>query len=455
MLNHMSAIWKAVPLALALVFGHALAQTAEAAQSGAEHRATDPQRLAAVKALCREYAAGFVSPATDLAYGKRINGPRGIAVLESPKEIALGRVNGQPKPMGYGAGIEDTAYHNGLLLYALCDAGEATGDPFFTEMARRAFRGLRRIAAVTPHPGFVPRGPHPDGKSYYRDSSLDQHSLFVCGLWRYQRSSLASSEDRTQAREMIHRVVARLEKNNWAILVEDNSAPSWEGGSLLAADQKWSLLLLVLVAAAKDATGDPHWAEVYDRFSRENSGQRWSALARPLDLTRPRRYTMFQNQHIVRGETLRAIETDSARRELLRRRTSDTATDMLSCAYFQAWRPLEWFREAALDDPAKKAAANRQVAPLGVTVDSPITALGLFEKFQAGGGRGLLDAITLSTPAMVCQIALLSERPELARQVEPVIDRMIAKIDYANVNSGWALNYAVLAGLWSLAHSQR
>jgi hypothetical protein len=153
--------------------------------------------LERTKSLCRGYTEGFVHPILELAYGKRLNGPRGIAVLESVEAVAQRTVHGELRPWGYGSGIEDLAYQNGMLIYALCDAEAATGEPLFAEMARRAFRGLKRMSTISPVSGFVPRGPHPaDGKTYYPDSSLDQHSLYVCGLWRYHDSRLATAEER-------------------------------------------------------------------------------------------------------------------------------------------------------------------------------------------------------------------------------------------------------------------
>jgi hypothetical protein len=40
---------------------------------------------------------------------------------------------------------------------------------------------LKRISEVSPHRGTKPRGTHPDGKSYYKDSALDQHTLYLFG----------------------------------------------------------------------------------------------------------------------------------------------------------------------------------------------------------------------------------------------------------------------------------
>jgi len=334
-------------------------------------------RMEQTKALCREYTAGFISPATDLAYGHRINGPKGIGALEKPEEIMAGRVRGVEKPMGYGSGIEDLAYHNALLLYALCDAEEKTGEPLFAEMAHRAFRGLKRMSELSPHRGFVPRGPHPDGKSYYKDSSLDQHTLYLCGLWRFYHSRLITAEEKTALRDIVRAVIMRLKDAGWAIQVEDGKGKSWEGGSMLIQDGKMPLVLLCMVAIAADVLDDAALKADYERFATEDNARRFTALAKPQDMTRPRRYTMFQNQHIIRAETLRRIDTDAKRRDILRQRTLETAEDMLKCAYLHAFRALEWLGDEPTKDASLIPAANRYLAPLGLTFDSPITSLDL------------------------------------------------------------------------------
>ena len=420
----------------------------------------DAALLEQTKALCRNYADGFISPATDLAYGKRLNGPRGLAVLEKPEEVRAGRVGGEHRPWGYGSGIEDPAYQTGMLLFALCDAEEATGDAFFAAMARRAFRGLQRMSTLSPVEGFVPRGPHPaDGKSYYRDSSLDQHSLYVCGLWRYYRSRLASPAEKESIREIVGKVMRRLEKAQWSIQTEDGSAAAHAGGSMLLWEPRTATLLLMMLAAAHDVTGDARWKEAYDRFGGEKDGRRWALLAKEIERGREHRYTMFMNQHILRMETLRRIEPSAGRKALLRRHIETTAEDMLSAPYFRAWRSLDWLGEESWPDAAKKEVANAYLAPLGVTMDSEVTVMDLWRKFDLNrlsppalrGRRNRYEPIALATPAMVWQIALLSQKPELVAKVRPAAREMLERVDFGKMDSGWASNYAVLAALWSAA----
>lgn len=413
------------------------------------------------KALCRSYSEGFVSPATDLAYGKRINGPKGIAALESIEGVRARAVRGEFRPWGYGSGIEDLAYQNGMLLFALCDAEEATGDAMFADMARRAFKGLKLMSTLSPVEGFVPRGPHPgDGKTYYPDSSLDQHSLYVAGLWRYARSRLSTDEDRTWVREMVVKVLRRLEGQGWSFQTEDGSTASHAGGSMLKMDSTRAVLLLMMLGAARDLTGDAHWQEAYERFGAEEDGRRWALLAKKIDRKKePRwpRWTLFNNQDALRTETLRRIEPDAGRKDVLRGRIADTAADMLAMPYFSTWRRLDWIGDEPANAAEEDAAANAYLKPLGLTVESGATIMDLWKGYDLneapvsviGTRRNRYEPILLATPAMVWQVALLSHEAGLIAKVQPAIREMLGRVDFGRIGSGWAYNYAVLAALWN------
>ena len=102
-----------------------------------------------VKRLCHRYAVEFGSDRTELVYHHRLDGPLGDRSLSSPAEIAMGTVNGKLMPYGYGSGIQDVALENGQFLFALCEVFDATHDADIGRLARRTFRGIRRIATVS------------------------------------------------------------------------------------------------------------------------------------------------------------------------------------------------------------------------------------------------------------------------------------------------------------------
>ena len=296
-----------------------------------------------VRELCREYLDGFGSPATGLVYHHRLDGAQGLAALESPEEIARERVRGKEMPYGYGSGIQDVALENGHLLLALCDAYEATGDEFLADTARRIFSGLKLVATVSPVPGFVPRGPHPDGKSYYPDSSMDQHTTFVYALWRYYHCPLATEADRQFIADELDSVARRMEQYGWEIRIEDGSQRAHVGFSWLQFTRTGATVLLAVLAAVADATGDEHWRELYQQIGSEKEGLRWKLLSTENEEAWPP-FTLYSNQFAVGLAVLAQAEPDHERQAQLKQYRKLMTERMLRSNVFdeEYWRRLDW-----------------------------------------------------------------------------------------------------------------
>jgi len=413
--------------------------------------AEERDRLKAVKELCRMYIDGFCHPNTNLVYGQRLNGPKGIAVLESPEQIAKEQVDGKYMPYGYGSGIQDPGLLNGMFLFALCDAHEATGDPYFADLARRIFKGLKLVGTISPVPGFVPRGPHPDGKSYYRDSSLDQHSLFVCGLWRYYRSQIANDDEKAFIRDALHKFAKRMERNGWTLMVEDGSRVAHVGWRWLSMTPLNAEIMLSMVGAVQDVTSDEHWNQEYEKFSNEADAKRWALLEQ--EDTRLPRYTLYSVQNDFRLITLARLERNPERKAIAQRRVQRCAQDMLTCNFFTHWRRLDWIGNRP------KPVVNEFLKPLGLSVDRTATVFDLWNAFDpewrspklSDGTRPWGHGMGLQIPMMAWQIALLSGDPELARQAHAQISEVHRKIDFNRTHSGWTFNYAVVLALLDLA----
>ena len=415
--------------------------------------AEDDGMLAMTKKMCESYAAGFLYPGTDLMYSRRIDTARGIGVFESPDQIAKEQVRGQYRPYGYGAGIEDVALQNGYLIFALCDAHAATGDAYLAELARRIFNGLKRLGTLSPVPGFVPRGPHPDGKSYYRDSSLDQHSLFVCGLWRYYHSEIADDQEKAFIRDALDKFARRMERNKWTLMVEDDSRVAHVGWCWLGMTPLNAEIMLSMVGAVQDVTGDPHWEAEYERFSDEKGGKRWKAIGAALRDKLPR-YTLFYNQGAFRLATLARLEQDPDRKAIVVDRLRREAKDMLKCNFFTHWRRLDWIGERPDEE------VNAYLAPIGLTTKSQATVSDLWSKFDAklrspklpsDGRRRWYMAICARTPMIVWQATALSGDRELIRQVAPCVQQIPGKVDIRHAWSGWMCNDAIVATLLTMA----
>lgn len=407
-----------------------------------------------VQKLCQNYLATFASAKTHLAYGQKIDGPRGTDVLASPAEVRLGNVSGKSVPYGYGSGIEDVALHNGHLLFALCDAHAATKDSYYAATARQVFAGLKLLGAASPVPGFVPRGPHPDDlKAYYTDSSLDQHTTFVYGLWRYYRSALATEGDKTFIRQALTNVGRRLEKNGWAIRVEDDSRIAHVGFSWLQATDVGAGTLLAVLAAISDATGDAHWRDLYEQFSTERDGFRWKLL--DAGGQRPK-LTLYSNQFSVRDAVLNRIEMNPERRAILDRRWREVVARVLQANVWEAWRRLDWAQgyTEAPDD-----AAEQQLHAMGLSLKKSATVFDLWNHYRSlprtERDQFRVQRLCVRIPMGAFHTALLSGQSGVKSQVASAVHQLLRELDFNRVDSGETYYLAVVLGLHLIAQETR
>jgi hypothetical protein len=402
--------------------------------------------------LCRHYVTGFGSTNTGLVYHHRLDGPRGVGALSSPADIAQGLVNGKAMPYGYGSGIQDVALENGQLLFALCEAHEATGEALYADTARCLFRSLRRLAEITPEPGFVPRGPHPDGHSYYRDSSRDQHAAYVEALWRFSHSPLATDDDKRFVAETLGKIAARMERNVWKILVEDNSHQAHVGFTWLQHTTVGAITLLSVLGAVKDATGEAHWRKLYDDFSAERDGVRWKKHLHPSAVAFDQPLTLYSNQFDQSLVVLQRTETEPQRREQIAELLRCRAERALDANVFapSQWRRLDWAGER------DEAGIRALLKPLGLTPDKPATALDLYRNFDrnfwtsgTSASQALVQKLCYGLATVPLHKALLSEDPALVRRAEPVLRAMVSEFlrYHSHYERGENFNRTVILGL--------
>ena len=418
-------------------------------------RAGDDARLDSVRQLCQDYIEGFGHPNTKLCYHHRLDGPRGIAALSSPEEIARRVVRGKPMPYGYGSGIQDVPLENGQFLFALCDAYDATRDDDLAALARHIFQGMKLVATVSPEPGFVPRGPHPDGKSYYTDSSRDQTCAFVEAMWRYSASSLATADDRAFISDSLAKVARRMEKNDYVLMVEDGSHMAHVGWGWKQHTVIGAATLLGHLAAVKDATGDPHWDALYDQFGREKDAVRWRLLsAESANTWQPE--TLYSNQFFTSLAVLVRTESDPARAALVRELMKTQAERALRSNVFDLrdWRRLDWAGDWS--DEETQAA----LGPFGLTLAADTTVIDLYERFdprlfraQSPRERQVNAKLLMGIPTVALHKALLCEDPALVREVGPYVKDMVDKmLEHGDgYTHGENFNRAVILGLHLVA----
>jgi hypothetical protein len=143
----------------------------------------------------------------------------------------------------------------------LVDRYAVTGKREHAEEARKIYQGLRLIAQVARRKGCIPRGVMPDRQGHMPESSVDQYTMYVYGLWRYFRSPIATVEEKAEIRAIFEAMLKRLEEDKFVIFT-DTGGPT-RFGDLDRLKPSRAERLLATVLAGADVTGDAHWREVY------------------------------------------------------------------------------------------------------------------------------------------------------------------------------------------------
>jgi len=215
-----------------------------------------------------------------------------------------------PNPCGYSTGMEDGAILGGAMLSLLCDRYEVTGEEFLREDAAKVFAGLHRCVTVHGVRGFVARNVCPeDGTSVYINSSRDQVTHLVHGIWQYYRSPLADEATKEKIRVVLADVAERMiayvtPENDYDFCRADGErcplgiCRMWEVQSHEAAR------LPMIYAAAADVTGEERYREQWRRYVVEAIEQSTEpGESKPA-------YALLQMQ--ISLELLHELETDPA-----------------------------------------------------------------------------------------------------------------------------------------------
>lgn len=212
--------------------------------------------------------------------------------LPAPAEIA----RQFPNSNGWATGMEDSTINGGVMLAAICDRFAATGDRELHAAASKVFRGLELCGTLSAVPGFVLRSVSPlDRTSHYTETSRDQVTHFVHGLWRYFHSGLSKAHERKRISELLQAVCVLMGKR---VTVVNGYHIGKENGEPGKVDAMWDVMpheacrLPMVYAAAWDVTRDSRWQTMYRGYAREAVRQ-----AQTLDTRRySAAYPLFQHQ---------------------------------------------------------------------------------------------------------------------------------------------------------------
>jgi len=251
----------------------------------------------------------FFDARTNLIYDTPFHEP---ADLPTPEEVAAS----QPSCAGWGTGMEDCALSGGFVLDGMVAAHRVTGDEEWALKARKIFHGLVALATIHGVRGYVARGRAPGREDVYPNSSTDQYTSFVFGMWSFARSSIATDGEKAKAAELLVDIARRVEAHGGDIPRIDGR-PSIYGDSS-AFEEGRACRLLQVYRAAHELSGDAHWQDLYMEKVEENDRARLTCHYGP-EIWPLNRNTHGVNQSQAAFHLLYKTEADPEIREAYRK----------------------------------------------------------------------------------------------------------------------------------------
>ncbi|MBS0208021.1 MAG: hypothetical protein JSS27_03610 [Planctomycetes bacterium] len=223
-----------------------------------------------------------------------------------------------PNPCGYGTGMEDGAILGGAMLSMLCDRFAVTKDDSLRERAACVFAGLNRCVTVHGVRGFVARNVCPeDATSTYINSSRDQVTHFVHGLWQYYHSPLPDETTKQQIRVILAAVAERMiafvtPQNDFDFCRADGTHCPLGICRMWNVQPHEAARLPMIHAAAWDVTREDRYREQWRKYAAAAIAQSATPGAeKPA-------YALLQMQCSL--EVLHALEPDASLKALIHQR---------------------------------------------------------------------------------------------------------------------------------------
>ncbi len=237
----------------------------------------------------------------------------GLAHLPSADEVR----RQYPNIYGYGTGMEDCMISAGVILTMIVDRYAVTGEETLQGSADEAFQGIRLCATAHGVPGFLARAVcHEDLKSIYLNSSRDQYTHAVHGLWHYFHSPLCSSTRKQEISSIVSAIADRMirnvtPENDYDSLRADGSRDTHGISRMWNVKGHEVARLPMIYATAWDMTGRKKYLELYRKYLEPAVNQ--SAMFEEDQLT----YALLQMQCSL--ELLSELEKDMTIKKKIRR----------------------------------------------------------------------------------------------------------------------------------------
>lgn len=370
---------------------------------------TDKQLHAKVEEAWRESWERFYDERTHLFYDRvcSYDPKQRLAALPTPEEIS----RQYPNRSGWGTGMEDCAISGGVMLSMICDRFDVTGDAALRQSAQKAFAGMTLLGTLGSSEGFVIRGVCPaDRRSHYCESSRDQYTWYVYGLWRYYHSPLSGPVEKATMRKIITAICARMERN--VVAKNDYHIGRDDGTFDGLVDKMWHVdaheaaRLPMIYAIGADMTGESRWRDLARRFSPEAATQSKGDSTKIL-------YAMLQQQ--ISLEALYQLEESAERKqqwlEAMRLVFGRASPFLASC---RGYRPTD-VEKVNLDWRSWKIPRGSH----GYRVPVPPDALPKEDR-------------SVRQPAEAALVLLLCPTASLTPDQLALVKQTIAQVDYAN-----------------------
>lgn len=209
--------------------------------------------------------------------------------------------NDIPNQCGWASGMEDCAIHGALYLETMINRYELTRKKEDLLKVKRILSGLFTLYNSTKKKGFIPRSVHPsDKKTHYSESSRDQYTHYIYGLWYYYNSSVAEEKEKKEIKRIISDIAEWVNSNGDTIKTEKGEK-GWVS-DISKLKMEHGPRLLQVYAAAYDITKDKKWHKKYIEKRDEEEGARieFSSSTFPIEPDRKWIYVHLQMQLALR-----------------------------------------------------------------------------------------------------------------------------------------------------------
>jgi len=231
---------------------------------------TDERLSACVEQAWQVSWQRFYLPRTHLFYDYLTSYAEGqwLAHLPTPEEAA----RQYPNECGYGTGMEDCMISAGAMLSLIVDRYAVTGEESLRESARAVLQGIQLCATAHGVPGFLARGVcSADLKSIYPNSSRDQYTHVVHGLWMYLHSPLCDAATKKEIGTILAGIADRMTRT--VIPANDYDSLRADGTrDTRGISRMWHVMgheaarLPMIYAAAWDATGKQEYYDLWRKY---------------------------------------------------------------------------------------------------------------------------------------------------------------------------------------------